>query len=51
MSGATCKEPDREDGGNKQPVPLQVLLVVENVTVSQVHHKCFFCVLNKHTEH
>lgn len=43
--GATWEQPDLKDGGNKQPIPLQVLLVVENVTVSQVHHQCFFCVL------
>lgn len=43
-------QPDLKDGGDKQPVPLQVLLVVENMTVSQVHHQCFFCVLKARAE-
>lgn len=46
----TGEQPDLKDGGNKQPVPLQVLLVVENMTVSQVHHQCFFCVLKAQAE-
>lgn len=37
---------DLQDGGDEQPVPLQVLLVVQNVAVSQVHQQCFFSVLN-----
>lgn len=37
---------DLEDSGDEQPVPLQILLVVENVAVSQVCHQCFLCVLN-----
>lgn len=48
--GAPQEQPDLKDGGDKQPVPLQVMLVVENMTVSQVHHQCFFCVLNTNTE-
>lgn len=44
------QKPDLKDGGDKQPVPLQVLFVVENLTVSQVHHQCFLCVLNTNTE-
>lgn len=31
--------------GDQKPVPLKVLLVVEDVTIPQVQHKCFFCVL------
>ena len=49
VCGATGEKPDLKDGGNKQPVPLQVLLMVKNVTVSQVHHQCFFCVLRAKT--
>lgn len=37
---------DLEDSGDEQPVPLQILLVIENVAVSQVCHQCFLCVLN-----
>lgn len=50
VRGATRAKPDLKDGGNEQPVPLQVLFVVENLTVSQVHHQCFLCVLNTNTD-
>lgn len=43
---AVREQPDLKDSGNEQPVPLQILLVVEDMTVSQVCHQCFFCVLN-----
>lgn len=42
---------DLEDGCDEEPVPVKVLFVVEDLTVPQVQHQCFLCVLqHTHTQ-
>lgn len=42
---------DLEDSCDEEPVPVKVLFVVEDLTVPQVQHQCFLCVLqHTHTQ-